>query len=30
MLSKYDIIVINMPLTEKTKYDFQLILNIEV
>jgi formate dehydrogenase len=30
MLSKYDIVVINMPLTEKTRYDFQLILNIEV
>jgi formate dehydrogenase len=30
MLSKYDIVVINKPLTEKTRYDFQLILNIEV
>jgi formate dehydrogenase len=30
MLSKYDIVVINMPLTEKIRYDFQLILNIEV
>jgi len=30
MLFKYDIVVINMPLTEKIRYDFQLILNIEV
>jgi len=30
MLSKCDIDVINMPLTKKTMYDFQLILNIEV
>ena len=30
MLSKYDIVVINMPLTKKIRYDFQLILNIEV
>jgi formate dehydrogenase len=30
MLSKCDIVVINMPLTKKTRYDFQLILNIEV
>jgi len=30
MLSKCDIIVINMPFTKKTRYDFQLILNIEV
>ena len=30
MLSKCDIVVINMPLLKKTRCDFQLILNIEV
>jgi formate dehydrogenase len=30
MLSKCDIVVINMPLIKKTRCDFQLILNIEV
>jgi formate dehydrogenase len=30
MLSKCDIVVINMPLIKKIRCDFQLILNIEV